>query len=73
MELLHVAGEVFAERDEEGPAAFRACGFLLVDLGLKALDRGSDLFDFVEEVSTLFAGHRANRTGWGDLVSEIRE
>ena len=65
MELLHVAGEVFAERDKEGTAAVGACGFLLVDLGLKPLDGGSDLFDFTDEVSTLFVRHSPLEPGGG--------
>jgi len=71
VQLLHVARQVFAKCDEERPAAFCACRFLLVDLGLKALNVASDLFNFVQQVGTLFMRHRALIPGLGDLVSEF--
>jgi hypothetical protein len=71
VQLLHVARQVFAKCDEQRPAAFCACQFLLVDLGLKALNVASDLFNFVQQVGTLFMRHRALIPGLGDLVSEF--
>lgn len=72
MQLLHVSSQVFSKCYEEGPAALCACRFLLVHLGLKSLDLGSNFFDFVQQVSTLFMRHRALIPGLRVLVSVFR-